>query len=338
MKTRPLFFGAVVALALCVSTSASRAESPPVGKETIVLDPVRVKGDRLEDFGFRVSQDFDIDRRGYTPVVDVVLPNTAASRAGLRPGDRILASDGEPVISGTKALTLWNGFQRAKWREVERGNTDVEWALKVEPGESEKLRTVVLKLPTPSPHWGSPVWRAPTDRKPTVVPEEGPLRERAEQVLNHGIWMLLRRSYVQGFELSPTSENYPPFLCYQWTIWTGSVAHRMCVSRQRGRTDIVLEVIYRDNSGLFGRPGSTTAVPERNLASATTITAIDAFAYLTSPAEKLERCWNLPTQQEIPVGAAQAGFEAEVAFWLTRVGKVSPQWPLELLPEVAGVK
>ncbi|MFT3782595.1 MAG: PDZ domain-containing protein [Nibricoccus sp.] len=304
--------------------------TPPA--EPLQLPKYDVKGDRLEDFGFRISHDFDPDRHGYTPVVDLVLPNTAASRAGLRPGDRILASDGSPVISGTKSLSTWRDFQKAKWREVEKGNTDVGWTLKVESPASVKLRTVVLKMPTPAPHWGSPIWRAPQDRTPAKVTEAGPLAERAEQVLNNGIWMLLRHSYVLGFKLSPTSENFPPFLCYQWTLWTGSVAHRMCVSQQRGRTDVVLEVIYRDNSGFFGRSSSPTDVPERNLASATTVTAISSLAFLTTPSGRLEKCWKLPTQQEIPSGAAQAAFQTEVDFWTKQVGKVSEQWPLEVLP------
>ena len=289
-----------------------------------------------------MSPDFDSERSSaarkiYSPVVDVVLPNTAASKAGVRPGDRILTADGLPTASESSSLRNWRDLQKKKWLEVASGKSGVIWTLRVETAATLERRTLTLQLPTPAPHWGSTVWRAPEDRIPVVVPEPGPLAERAQQVLNNGIWMLLRGSYVQGFKL-PIDAAHPYFLCYQWTLWSGSIGHRIYVSRQRGRTDIIFEVIYKENTPFFASLAPTT-VPERNLASATTVFAIDSRSYLTSPSGELELAWRLPRsnhQQEIPLEAARAGFEAEVDFWLTKVGKVSPLWPLGVIGSPPG--
>ena len=327
------------------ATAAEPTAAEPEAGDPVQLPAFEVKGERLEDFGFRVSPDFDVmrskgARRVYTPVVDVVLPNTAASKAGVRPGDRIVTAEGEETESWSFSLSKWRGIQKRKWAEVEAGKSGVSWTLQVETAGTWAMRTLTLQLPTPAPHWGSTLWRVPEDRSPVAVPEPGPLAERAQQVINNGIWMLLRGSYVRGFRL-PTDATHPHFLCYQWTLWSGSTGHRIYVSRQRGRTDIILEVIYAENRSFFSRL-APAIVPERNLASATTVFASDSRTYLTSPSGVLEMAWRLPRsnrQEEIPPGLARAGFEAEVDFWLTKVGKVSPLWPLGVIgssPDTSG--
>lgn len=326
------------------STAATSQTSATTTSNDITEMPAfDVKGERFEDFGFRVSHDLDvvrsreIGRSIYTPVVDMVLPNTAASKAGIRPGDRVLKSDGISVANKTASMSKWRDIQHEKWAEISTGKSGVEWVLEVETAGTEELRTVKLQLPTPAPHWGSTVWRTPQDRIPVTVSEPGPLSERAEQVLNNGIWTLLRGSYVRGFKM-PIDAAHPCFLCYQWTLWEGSVGHRMYVSQQRDRTDIILEAIYRQQSGLaglfsFSKP---TTTPEKNLTSATTVFAIDAMAYLTSPSGELHMAWTLARQDEVSREAAREGFEAEVNFWRTKVGKVSPLWPLEVINSSPG--
>ncbi len=321
----------------CVAAAESKAAAPDATADVTQLSAFKVTGEQLEDFGFRVSPSFDGERSNasrkiYSPVVDVVLPNTAASKAGVRPGDRILTADSLPTASGASSLNHWRDLQKKKWTEVASGKSGVTWTLQVETAGTLEKRMLTLQLPTPAPHWGSMVWRVPEDRIPVVVPEPGPLAERAQQVLNNGIWMLLRGSYVKGFRL-PIDAAHPSFLCHQWTLWSGSIGHRIYVSRQRGRTDIIFEVIDKENTPFFASLAPVT-VPERNLASATTVFAIDSRSYLTSPSGELEIAWRLPRnnqQQEIPLEAARAGFEAEMDFWLKKVGKVSPRWPLGVL-------
>jgi hypothetical protein len=339
-RNGPLVRGLLLAamfVGIAADVAAELSEGVANGARDLVeLSPVKVIGSRMEDFGFRVSPGFDGERsskgrRIYTPVVDVVLPNTAGSRAGLRPGDRILKADGKLTASGSSTLATWRELQEEKWQELATGEAKASWNLLVETAGTGELRTLELRLPTPAPHWGSGVWQAPRERAPVTVPEAGILAERAAEVLNNGIWVLLRGSYVRGFRL-PVDAAHPNFLCYQWTLWRESVGHRMYVSQQRGRTDIIFEVIAREGGALFSRdvPG---AYPDRNFTSATTVFAIDATAYLTSPSGALETAWRLPRnnrQQEIPTEAARAGFEREVEFWTKRVGKSPGLWPLML--------
>lgn len=322
----------------CKAAAASKTVAADVAGGPVLLPAYTVKGAMLEDFGFRVSPDFDMVRskgggRVYAPVVDLVLPNTAASKAGIRPGDRIVTADGEETWSGSSSLRKWRDLQKKKWAEVEAGTGGVIWSLQVEAAGTWEKRPVTLRLPTTAPRWGSTVWRVPEDRVPAVVSESGPLAERAQQVLHNGIWMILRASYVKGFKL-PVDAAHPNFLCYQWTLWSGSTGHRMYVSQQRGRTDIFLEAITKDNSSSLFSGITPAATPDQTLSSATTALAIDSRTYLTSPSGVLEMAWRLPRsnrQEEIPRGLASAGFQAEVDFWLTKVGKGSSLWPLGVI-------
>jgi hypothetical protein len=92
--------------------------------------------------------------------------------------------------------------------------------------------------------------------------------------------------------------------------------HRMFVSQQHGRTEIVLWV----------RSTTDRDVPEK--------------AFVTSPLGRLEKTWSdgrgkpgAGKPEEIARAEAEADFQREVDFWLKQVGKVSPRWPLELIPE-----
>jgi hypothetical protein len=328
-------------LALCITCNAISREPgtsivvPPETDERIIeIEAFNVTGERLEDFGFRVSHSFDAFRskgfgRVYTPVVDVVLPNTAASKAGLRPGDRIVASDGASTACDSSALREWRTIQKRKWSDVATGIAGATWKLQVESAGTAELRMINLELPTPPPHWGSSKWRAPQDRTPLVISENGVLTARAEQVFNNGIWTLLRESYTRGLQL-PTDATKPYFLCYQWTLWEDSVGHRIYVSQQRGRIDIILEAIQQEQRGFFSRQAAKKS-PDRNLSSETTVFAVRGQAYLTSPSGELLRAHTLSGQKEISLEAARPGFEAELRFWLTKVGKRSALWPLEIM-------
>jgi hypothetical protein len=345
---RPAWLGQMVSLlaavalgltapGLAAAEAAAEAEVPDDNGDVTKLAAFSVNGDRLEDFGFRVSPAYDATRSArllprVTPVVDVLLPNTAATKAGMRPGDRIVTSDGASTASTFFSSSKWRGIQEKKWAEVAAGKQNVTWTLEVESGDTGARRTLKLVIPTPAPHWGSSVWQAPEDRQPAKIAEPGPLAERAKLVLDNGIWILLRESYVRGFDLrADPGQIY--LLYYQWTQWEGAKGHRIYVSQRRGRTDIILEAISREFSRSQSSAAAPSGSPTRSLASATTVFASASQAYLTSPSGALEKAWLLPNQREIPVEDARDGFRAEIDFWLTRVGKVSPRWPLGLLVE-----
>lgn len=321
----------VVAIASGLVGSALGATADPTANpEPVRMAAFQVTGDMLEDFGFRVSPDPRVKglrlSSDICPVVDLVLPNTAASKAGVRPGDRIVRSDGVRTGSMSPALGSWKAIQKKKWAQKPDARGEVVWTLEMDSLLGGPVRTVVLTLPTPAPHWGATVWSRPMDRPRFTVEEPGPLAERAEEILNHGIWMILRESYVSGLRLLPADL----FLCYQWTLWDARGGHRMYVTQQRGRTDIILEAIERATNS----PGGLTPTkhaPDKTLASATTTLAASAMAYLTSPAGKLEAAMRLGRRDQRPLGEAEAGFNAELEFWLHRVGKTSPLWPLGVI-------
>ena len=336
----PLLLAAALGLSapgLGAAEAAAETEPPDDNGDVTKLAAFSVNGDRLEDFGFRVSPAYDAARSSklwlrVTPVVDVLLPNTAATKAGMRPGDRIVTSDGASTASAFFSTSKWRGIQEKKWAEVAAGKQNVTWTLEVESMDTGALRTLKLVIPTPSPHWGASVWQAPEDRQPAKVAEPGPLAERARLVLDNGIWTLLRESYVRGFDLRADPKQ-TTLLYYQWTQWDGAKGHRIYVSQHRGRTDIILEAITREFSRTQGSAVAPSGAPTKSLASATTVFASASQAYLTSPSGALEKAWLLPNRREIPFGEAREGFEAEMEFWLTRVGKVSQRWPLGLLVE-----
>ncbi len=341
---RRIFRGGILALGLAAWLGAAevpeandRPEDPDGDVTTMAA--FNVKDDRLEDFGFRVSPAYDVKRSSrlvprYTPVVDVLLPNTAATKAGLRPGDRIVSSDGKSTASLIFSPKKWRETQDKKWKDVAAGDRHVTWTLEVEGAGTTDVRKVVLVVPTPSPHWGATTWQEPEDRKPATVTETGPLAERAKSILDNGLWILLRASYVRAFNF-PINEADPFFLCYQWTQWDGPAGHRIYVSQVRGHTDIIFEAISREMTTSDSK-AAPNGSPTRALASATTVFAVDSRAFLTTPSGELVKAWRIatPTRQfEISAAEAQEEFEREKDFWLTRIGKVSPRWPLGLLPK-----
>lgn len=327
----------VIAAVLIVGMAGSlaRAANTPGAKEEPVLElPVmKVRGNPVEDFGFRVSPAFDVARSQgrkavYTPVVDLVLPNTAASKAGIRPGDRIVLADGAATGMGSFSLRVWSRLQRAKWEQMRETPSGVEWLLVLEEPVAGKLREVKLQLPTPSPRWGAAVWRAPADRATARIAETGPLAERTQEVLDHGIAMLLRQTYVDGFGFVKTAAQ-PEVLGYQWTLWDERGGHRIFVTTHRGRTEVILEYIAQANQRLK-TDGSPAQTPDPTLASERTVLGGKGWAYLTNPAGELQASWQLGQKQAMELVAAKPGFEAEMEFWLERVGRISERWPLEV--------
>jgi hypothetical protein len=103
----------------------------------------------------------------------------------------------------------------------------------------------------------------------------------------------------------------------------------MLVTRQRGRTDIVLEFIARPNHRIGGESTPTNS-PDPTLASERTVLGSKAWSYLTSPTGELQATIELGQKEPVAPVEARPGFEREVDFWLHRVGKVSERWPLEI--------
>jgi hypothetical protein len=171
-----LFVGAIVAFAgplVAVAqepSTAERSESAPTssaadaaasGDDVVALGAFNVKADRVEDFGFRVSDStltiIVIVPHLEPPFITEVLPNTAAAKAGLQPGDRILKSDGRSAASSFFSGGKWSKLMAAKNAEAASGKKAVTWTLEIQPRGEKATRTVTLTLPTPPPHWGSSV-------------------------------------------------------------------------------------------------------------------------------------------------------------------------------------
>lgn len=207
---------------------------------------------------------------------------------------------------------------RPVWRgtyippEIEKAlaaDQPVSWTIELQSQDETGRRTVTLKLPAPPPRWGSMTWSLPEGRTPAVVPESGPLAERAKLILDNGIWSTMYwRPFHKTLQPDPKSVRRP--VGYQWSV-PGRPRRGFSVSQERGRTDILL-----------------TAPP---------------YSYLTSPTGVLERAlrWEpgfaVKPWKEVPLDEARAGFEAEVDFWLNQVGKVSARWPLERIPTAHAV-
>ena len=280
--------------------------------DIITLAAYNAKADRIEDFGVRVFSSVRYRTPGsfwpkYTPMVSAIVPNTAASRAGLKPGERIISSDGQSMLRGLFSSSKWRKAQEKKWKEVSSGKKNVTWTLEVESVATKTRRMVKLVIPTPPPHWGASIWQKPEGRSAGVVTEPGPLADRSRAVLDNGIWALLdwRHQSVLGhfhsFGLEPTG--------YEWRIGTRQTGlHRIFVTQFRGHTDVFLET----GSSLTG-----------------------TRVYLTSPSGALEKAWQWPRKGksgEASLDEAREGFENELDFWTTKVEKVSPRWPFEVKP------
>jgi hypothetical protein len=295
----PLLTKRLALLIAAFCADALRAQSGAAADENervTVLEAFRVHAVPVENFGFQTT----VARYGAKRVVLIVavIPNTAAAKAGLQPGDTIISSDGMRV-EVERMSGAWQGFYvpPAKRTRLERGE-EVSWKLEVRSHAPAMfpIRTVTLTLPTPPPHWGSKIWSPPAGRAASNVAETGPLAERAKMILDNGVAIMLREDLAHNL---PRRSYY---FGYQWSVAEGRT---FIVSQARGRTDIILQ------SG-------------KNY-------------FLTSPAAVLERAVinervkQLDPWREIPTGEAEPAFQTEVDFWVSGVGKISDRWPLEII-------
>lgn len=283
------------------------------GEDLVMLSAYNVKADRIEDFGVRVWG--TTYYRGpektfwpkFMPMISAIVPNTAASKAGLKPGEYIIRADGQSMRQGLFSMGKWRKTQAKKWAEVNSGKKNVTWTLELQSPATKATRTVKLVVPTPPPHWGASTWRAPEGRTPSVVTEPGPLAERARTIFDNGVWALLdwRFERVLGLRFAPGEEPTG----YEWRIGNRQEGlHRIFVTQFRGHTDVFLETSSR---------------------------ATGSRIYLTSPSGALEKAWHWPRKGksgEAPLEEAREGFEHELDFWTTKVEKVSARWPMEVKP------
>jgi len=292
------------------------------------LGAFSVRADRFEDFGFRADDAFPegaSHRRSPAgnPIIGEVRevwPNTAAAKAGLKPGDRILKSDGRTLTVSLLTENRWGKLSWEKFVEARKGK-EVKWRLEVQSADAKETRTVTLVVPSAPPRWGASVWQPPVGRAPATVNEPGPMAEKAREVLSSGVWATLDAGLASNLRLQPDQAR--PIIGFYWdiSVETGPrsrMLRRLFVSQQRGHTDVILIV----------RSGTDRGVPEKT--------------FLTSPSGALEKAWGVWDKQanggkskseEIQRDQAAADFHQEIDFWLKRVGKISPRWPLELIPE-----
>ena len=294
----------LVSAAPLVVGAAEKEKAPALVEQDVAGDDItslaayNVKADRIEDFGFRVGRavsgqypktvaGFTVSR--FVPIVSAVLPNTAAAKAGLQPGDRILKADGRSTSVGLLSavqLTRWRKAEKIKWAEVATGKTNVTWTLEVQSRETKVVRTVKLVVPTLPPRWGASVWHPPEGRRPATVAESGSLAERSRAVMDHGVWSLLDELCGQVLGLDFRGGPPSDFMSgrepagYTWSVGD----HRILVTQFRGRTDVIFQ---------------------------TRTTSTGIRLYLTSPSGALEKAWIWPPQgksREMSAEEARSGF------------------------------
>ncbi len=283
-----------VYLFVLTSGSLGWAQEPaerPLEDVTLLL-PFSVKGARMEDFGFRYGVTIQIPGPDFV-IVSEIFPNTPASKAGLRPGDQIFKVDGK-AVSAWSAVFKPTKIQDQKWAELAAGKPSVSLTLEVGAPKTKARRTVILTIPSPAPHWGSDKWSPPEGRVPAVVDEAGPLAALAREVMDNGIW-----------------SGRHDRLGYEWRIVQPAGTHRIWVTQSRGKTEIALE--HRS--------------PSRELESS---------SFLTSPSGAMDEGRSAAPKikgkrREIPAEETRAEFEAEIDFWLHKVGRVTGRWPFEAL-------
>lgn len=261
--------------------------------DVTLLPAFSVKGERMEDLGVRFNITIGIPTSLNALTVAEVFPNTAAAKAGLRPGERVEKIDGK-TVGLTTIISV--GFKPQKlqqrlWDELARGKKTVSVTMEVRAPHAKETRPVTLTLPSPAPHWGSEKWSAPEGRLPSVVKEPGPLAALAREVLDNGIWS-------GGYERSG----------YEWRIVQPTLGHRIWVTQQGGKTEITLE----RQSAESGHSRFVTS-PSGAMES--------GWGY---PPKKQK-------QKAIPPEELRAQFEAEMDFWLHHVGRVTGRWPFEAL-------
>ena len=309
---RLLGFSIFSILGVIASANAEgQADNSAEGDRDFVtmLAPYEVKGARLEDFGFRFVGRLAASGSSSVTVTEVY-PNTAAAKAGLRPGELIYKIDGKSMSFFSVMLKL-HKMQERKWAELEAGKKSVTYSLEVRAPGAAASRTVTMILPSPAPHWGSEKWNPPEGRMPAVVEEAGALAALARAVMDNGIWSVPQDSSFLG---DPALIEVP-ILGYEWRIVQPSGTHRIWVTQQRGKTEILLEHHSQETgSSLF----------------------------LTSPSGAMEeaRCRppkNEGKRKETPPDEIRTQFGTEIEFWLTRVGRVTGRWPFEVLSDKTDV-
>ncbi len=299
--------------------SVAATDDETVDGDVVSMAAYNVKADQIEDFGLRVdSAPYPKANPGglkvlfskFAPIITAVVPNTAADRAGLLPGERVLKSEGRSTVGSGFSLGKsgqWHKTQQKKWAEVAAGNSPIVWTLEVETPWTKTVRTVKLVVPTPAPRWGASIWRAPFGREPSTVTEPGPLAERSRAVLDNGILTWVHDGFFQTL-LGPGASLRSEPTGYEWTIGGGREGlHRIFVTQFRGRTDVILEMA----SSKTGR-----------------------WVFLTSPSGALERAWRYTRKEkgEVSLAEARVRFEHALDLWTTKVGKVSARWPFEVKP------
>ncbi|MDB6126198.1 MAG: hypothetical protein JWM35_94, partial [Verrucomicrobia bacterium] len=272
-------------------------------EDVTVLPTYKVKGRPPEELGFRIAGQLAVFSPNDTfLMVREVIPNTAAAKAGLRPGELIAKIDGNsPWLNPFKPGRL----QGLQWVEGEGSKKTMTVSMEVRAPGAKKSRKVTMVLPSPAPHWGSEKWSPPEGRRPAVVKETGPLASLAREVLDNGVWSM--QSDTSFIEAPPC--NVAPVLGYRWTITQPSGSHTLWASQQRGKTEIVLS--HSSAEMRYGR-------------------------FLTSPAGAMNksRCLALKTKtgyREFSSEEVRAEFQSEMDFWLTKVGRVTGRWPFEAL-------
>lgn len=311
-------------MALIVLPAAQAGEASDTKPEDVtVMAPFMVNAAPAEEFGFRVVQQSTVGLTGWDTQIFVsrVFPNTAAARAGLRPGDQILRTDGKTANFSMFSLSKWSKLLERKATDAASDKT-VTWALEVRAPDSKTSHTVKLTVPSPEPHWGAMTWHRPTDREAASVVEPGPLAELARQVLANGIWTWQMR--IPLAERNRARPDWVPnpasTLGYDWTLTTRDGGnHTIFVTRDRGRTVIILE---RTHAGL--PPIIFTGGGKHD------------FIFFTTPSGALQETQVLEQSSPNPINPSlsleqeRAEFEKEVAFWLNDVGRVTGRWPFEV--------
>lgn len=265
-----------------------------------------VTADRVETFGFRVGGQLANPFGSTLPIVTVVQPNTAAAKAGLRPGDRVLTTDGASAAVTLFSLSKWRKLTQRKSAEIASGKKSVSWVLEVESPDGKEKRTVRMSVPTLPPRWGATKWQ-PTGRPPAHV-EAGPLAALARDLLENGVWTT-RRFVPLGLDGTKDA----PLLGFDWSLAPqGRGRHQIFVTQQRGRTEIVL---------VYYGPASS-------------------YSFLTSPTGALEKgsgyarkegASRFTRPEEVSSEALREAFQGELKFWLTEVGRVTGRWPFEFI-------
>lgn len=289
---RWLFPACLLVLAFSARVQGAVEEADDDNDDVTVMAPFTVNAAPVEEFGFRVNSNITFGLSGWDSTVTVsrVYPNTVAARAGLRPGDRILRTDGQSASVSLFSLSKWRKLMEKK-SVAAAADKGAAWTLEVQSRDSNLPRTVKLSVPSPPPHWGAKPWVTPEGRAPVTVPEPGPLAALARTILENGVWT--------------THPDDWKALGYDWTLTTRDGArHRIFVSRDRGRTEIILS---RSLRGKY------------------------RYTFVTSPSGALQEARTSgDKERELPLDQARAAFEQEIGFWLKDVERVTGRWPFEV--------